>query len=276
MRSRKFIFTKNNYAEKDIEDLPTGLEPFRYLVFGKEVAPTTGTPHLQGFVYFSNARTVNSVRRKMDGCHVEVARGTSKQCRDYCIKDGDFYEFGEIPDDDGDRGSAEKERFSVAWDLAKGGRVDEIDADIRVRYYSALRRIEKDYMPRVEGLPGVCGLWIHGESGAGKTRAVLSTYPDAFIKPRNNWWDGYQDETIVLIDDLDVYDVQLGGKLKHWADFAPFVAETKGSARRIRPVKCIVTSQYTIEEIWNDPKTVAALKRRFTIVEKFKDQNIII
>lgn len=130
-------------------------------------------------------------------------------------------------------------------------------------------------MPKVAPLPSVCGIWIYGLSGSGKTRAVLSLYPDCYIKPRNVWWDGYQSEEVVLVDDMDVFDKALGGKLKHWADFSPFIGETKGSSSRIRPFKLIVTSQYRISEIWEDEQTREALGRRFTVFEKKKGIDLV-
>lgn len=131
-------------------------------------------------------------------------------------------------------------------------------------------------MPRVECLPGVCGLWIYGESGCGKTRSVIKQYPECYIKPRNQWWDGYNGEEVVLVDDVDIFDKALGGKLKHWADFCPFIGESKGTSVRIRPKKIIVTSQYSIEGIWEDKETRDALNRRFIKVLKEKEQEIII
>ena len=47
MAFRNFIFVLNNYTEEDVERLTKF--PCRYIVFAKEIAPTTGTPHLQGY-----------------------------------------------------------------------------------------------------------------------------------------------------------------------------------------------------------------------------------
>ena len=131
-------------------------------------------------------------------------------------------------------------------------------------------------MPPVERLGGPCGLWIFGLAGCGKTKSVLDQIPNAFPKPRNQWWDGYQREEVVLVDDVDRFDVKLGGRFKHWADAYPFIGEVKGGSIKIRPKQLIVTSQYRIEEIWEDQETREALLRRFIVVEKIIGQEIII
>jgi hypothetical protein len=175
-----------------------------------------------------------------------------------------------------DKGEAEKARWELAWEFAKVGDMESIPADIRIRSYSSLRRIERDYMPRCGSLGSPCGIWIYGPAGVGKTLAVVTAYPEVYIKPRNVWWDGYQREPIVLIDDIDKFDVRLGGLLKHWADAFPFIGECKGGSIRIRPTKLLVTSQYTIEDIWQDEETRQALSRRFVVIRKDLNQNILL
>lgn len=273
-RHRRFVFTLNNYESGDCDYLDS--LPCRYIVYGKETAPNTGTPHLQGFVVFVDGKTCSAVRTLLRRCHVEVTRGTSLQASDYCKKDGDFVERGILPAEPAELGAREIDRWSAAWDSAKRGDFEAIPADIRIRSYATLKRIHQDFMPAVLPLAGVCGVWIFGLSGSGKTRSVLSQFPNAFIKPRNQWWDGYQDEDTVLLDDIDKFDVKLGGALKHWADFAPFIAEIKGGSKKIRPGKLIVTSQYCIGDIWQDVETLQALTRRFVFIEKVLGRDIII
>ena len=87
-RSRHWCFTLNNYNE---EDYALFLEPnssLSYCCVGKEVGDS-GTPHLQGFLSFSNARRLNGVTQAYFAGrgHWEISRSPSKAA-DYCKKDG--------------------------------------------------------------------------------------------------------------------------------------------------------------------------------------------
>lgn len=97
-RGRQFCFTKNNPTAHDLQTIRDILNGpgITYAVFGQEIAPTTGTRHLQGYVVFNDRKRIGSVRQLLPGAHVEVTRGTPQQAADYCKKDGDFSEFGEF------------------------------------------------------------------------------------------------------------------------------------------------------------------------------------
>lgn len=274
-KSRNWIFTLNNYTDDDVARLRT-LDA-RYLIFGREIAPTTGTPHLQGYVTWTNPRALGGVRRLLPGCHVERARGLPSQCSDYCKKDGDYEEFGERPADPGAQGDREKDRWDDALEKAKKGEIDEIPSDIVLRYYNTLRKIGTDFEETPSVLANTTGIWIFGLSGAGKTRSVFDTYPGAYLKGINKWWCSYKNEPVVLLDDIDPsHSTWIGTFLKRWGDRYPFIGESKGGSRKIRPTKFIVTSQYKIEDIFPDQETRSALNRRFIVIEKKFDQNIIL
>jgi len=67
----------------------------------------------------------------------------------------------------------------------------------------------------------------------------------------------------------------MGGLLKRLADKWPMQASIKGSMKYIRPRVVIVTSNYTIDQIWSDPQTVDPLLRRFTTIHKENQEQVI-
>lgn len=267
LRSRKYVFTLNNPTELATEDLLH--TPARYICFGKEIAPTTGTPHLQGFVYFSHGKTLSAVRKLLFGAHIEPARGTFSQCIDYCRKDGDFYEHGERPHDPIDIGDKERSRWAKALESARSGDFDSIDPQILLCHYGSINRIRNDSVSVPAALPVTTGTWIIGPSGCGKSRGCREKYPGLYPKPLNKWWDGYKFEPVVLIDDVDhSHSSWIGGFLKIWADHYGFIAEAKGKSLSIRPERLLVTSQYSIAQLFSvDKPLVEALERRFRVIE---------
>lgn len=100
-QSRRWCFTHNNYSQADIDSLVSKADSTKYLVFGREVAPTTGTPHLQGYVYFEAPKRLSWLRNHFISCHYEIARGSHEDASNYCKKEGDFEEFGSFPSSTG-------------------------------------------------------------------------------------------------------------------------------------------------------------------------------
>lgn len=108
MQGTKWFCTLNNYTvEEEVLWTPQRLVDngsIKYGVFGKEIAPTTGTTHLHGFFIFSTNKRLLGVRRLLGARgNYQLARGTNDQARAYCIKDGDFVEAGLMPSERGTR-----------------------------------------------------------------------------------------------------------------------------------------------------------------------------
>ena len=88
-----YCFTLNNYDlyfDKLIGQLNTLCEKY---IIGKEIAPTTGTRHLQGF--FKLKRRMRITELKLAGNpHIEACKGSEEQNAKYCKKEGDYITFG--------------------------------------------------------------------------------------------------------------------------------------------------------------------------------------
>lgn len=117
--------------------------------------------------------------------------------------------------------------------------------------------------------------WYVGAPGTGKTYASRHDFEgEIYYKNANKWWCGYRDQPVVVIDDFSLSHACLGYHLKIWAQEYAFIAEIKCGAMCIRPKTIVVTSNYTIEEIFKEDKELReAIKRRFKVV-RFTDLGV--
>lgn len=240
----------------------------KYIIVGAEVGDQ-GTPHLQGYVYFKTAKTISAAKKYIGKrAHIEICRGTPEQNIQYCSKESNIViESGTKPQSSKEKGENEKQRWKRARESAQKGELEDIPDDIYIKYYRTLKLIKKDHMKNVHDADDVTGVWLYGQAGVGKSRKAREDYPEAYLKMCNKWWDGYQDEDYVIMDDIDPNHSCLGHHLKIWSDRYAFLAETKGGAIKIRPKKIIITSQFHPSSIWQDSETLQAIDRRFEIEE---------
>lgn len=260
-RSYAFVFTQNNYPDTKLVD---NLE-CQYIIYGKEVGES-GTPHLQGYVKFNSNKSVKVVRKLLPGCHIEIAK-TMDEAIEYCKKEGDFTERGKRPLNQKQKGECNIERYKRAKTAAQEGRLDDIDPDIYIRHYSTLKKISSERQAPPAQLNALNNEWLYGPPGSGKSSKALKENPNAYLKGLHKWWDGYNGQDVVIVDDLDQYHRSLTPDIKQWAHHHPFPVEKKGGVDCIRPKKIIITSNFSIDEIWEDSITREAMHRRFTEIE---------
>lgn len=110
--AKNWCFTLNNPTNVEsthIAGLIASTEGLvSYLVVGRETGEN-GTPHLQGFVQFSRRCALARCRRLISNrAHFEIARGTPLEASNYCKKDGDFNEYGQLGVSQGKRSDWDK------------------------------------------------------------------------------------------------------------------------------------------------------------------------
>jgi len=263
--SRHYVFTINNYTQGDLERLDA--VPCTYLVYGKEVGES-GTPHLQGFICWKDAKTISAASKIIPRAFLEVKRGTFEQAANYCKKENAFTERGELPMDQKRKGEMAQEHYRELRIAAEEGRFDDIDEKVR---FNQIKLIEHHHMAALKRRQlsdtTTQNLWYWGSTGTGKSRKAREEHPSAYLKMCNKWWDGYSDEETVLIEDFDKKHDVLAHHMKIWGDRYPFIGEKKGDSMKIRPNLIIVTSNYHPEQIWTDPADLEPILRRFQCVE---------
>lgn len=248
-------------------------EDLDYFFAGREICPTTGSKHLQGYAHFDKKKRLTQLKKIHEGIHWEVAEKDWEHSWIYCTKeDPEPFTFGELPEIK-NNGEREKNRWIRNFELAKQGRLDEIDPDISLRCYGAIKAIARDHQKKPASLPDYHAEWVWGRSGSGKSTLARKEHPDCYPKECNKWWCGYQNEEIVLVEDIDPDNAKyIARHCKIWGDKFAFIGESKGGSWMIRPKKVIFTSQYTIEECFNERDAVA-IRRRCKVrkIENFQE-----
>lgn len=281
MASSRWCFTLNNPDLEEIADfhiLCADGEEVVYSIFGDEVGDN-GTAHVQGFVVFKAVKRLSFLKKLLARAHWERARASSLQAAEYCKKDGNFVEYGVCPVDRRFTSSSVSESNLAMWDearqLARAGKFDEIRSDLYIRYRGAFHSIFDDSCNATQCINELNHLWIYGSTGIGKSRYCYESYPGAFRKPLNKWWDHYTNQDVVIIEDVDPSHCKwLGHYLKIWSDHYPFIAERKGGSKQIRPEQIIVTSNYRLAGVFEDDGIHLPLLRRFREVT-IADGNVV-
>jgi len=104
-KSRRYCFTINNPTDDDHQTVADFLDSSRvtYGIVGRETGES-GTPHLQGFCILAAPQRFAFLHTHLCArAHLEVARAKSNQASEYCKKEGDFDEYGTLPDNGGKR-----------------------------------------------------------------------------------------------------------------------------------------------------------------------------
>lgn len=282
---REWVFTLNNYTPEEEEKVK--LLKCRYLVYGREVGPECGTPHLQGYFVLDTQRSWSALRKEFPRMwlRVRAKKSNPKACRQYIIgpysngekvKDynPEHFEKGTIPEQ-GKRNDLKE--FHDAIKSGKRGRDLSVDhLEVRAKYPKLETTLiqEEDEAKAIQMFrdgfcPEVHVRW--GEPGTGKSRYVYDKHDAESIYELNLgdgckqsvWWDGYRGQEVILIND---FDGELGWKyLLRLLDRYPFRMQIKGS-HCWRLCKYIYITANEPPERWYSQHQAGPLMRRLTSV----------
>jgi hypothetical protein len=260
-------FTLNNYTSEHIQQLRDLYNPedgscnVKYLIFGYELAPTTGTPHLQGYIHLSKKIRPNQVLALLPGHpHIEGANGSPKQNRTYCTKPETkdpnatepFEEFGTVP---GGQGSRTDLNGAVEL-VTSGKRLRDVAQEFPlavVKFHRGLRVLQAFQPRETRALPRLQVFW--GETRQGKSfrcrQLAEQEFEDSdiYCHRGGKWWDGYDGEKCVIFNDFTGSDISV----KEWNkvfDEQPHWVETKGGSTWLEFTTCYISSNFPPSMWW--------------------------
>lgn len=241
--------------QKEVSSLVDGYlseTPISYIVYQREVCPTTGRHHYQGYVEFNRKVTRNQWQ--------ELARAPRSHCAprlksqesnvSYCSKTetsiGEPFIWGELSKQ-GKRNDLKKMKSSVLMNINSSTNIRDFavaNPGLYIRNHAGIDKLvghhkkSRDFKTEV---------YIHwGVAGSGKTFKV---YDDArkqnltvYKKPNGQWWDGYEGQDIVLIDDYDNECTLPFREFLQLNDCYPHSVPVKGSFRQFTSRKIVYTT----------------------------------
>lgn len=275
-RSYSWVFTINNYEESHITTLesPKFLSIVTYMVYGREVAPTTGTPHIQGYVRFKNQKKLSELVKKLPKTNFLPAKGSPEQNFIYCSKENAYKEFGTRPKGTGKRTDLDKARQLHLDNVPLYEGLLQMSSMQGVRYFQTLNGAK----PNTALIEDKKVYWFYGTTGTGKSWTARQL-AEAQFGPGKYWistghlkfWNGYNGEECVILDDFRA-DFCPYSLLLRYLDIYPSRVEVKGAHVNLLAKVIYITCPFHPEQCF---ATVAENKkqllRRITEIREFSE-----
>lgn len=263
----------------------------RYIVFQQEVGARKKRIHLQGYVEAYNPHRWPTGWKRLlfqfgigNHVHLKPRRGTREQAQAYCKKEATRipgpgngpWEFGLF--EAGGQGKQSELREAAA-SLLQHRNLSRLQPHVLARHSRGLRDLLYIHAPRRDYTEGGCRVyWFYGPGGTGKSYTATKLFPGHYRKnPFNIWFDNYNGQGSVIIDDYDP-TVKPGIGLAHfklWFDVYDYEEQVKGAFVPLAAKTWIVTSNYDYLDLRfaTTQENRAAWTRRITNVYHFKSRN---
>jgi hypothetical protein len=257
----------------------------KYMVYGREVCPQTGTPHLQMFFIVKSLMNIKGFQKKLSEAFgfestvaVKIADSNIQECIKYCTKDGDVVHFGEKPKGKGCRTDLEAvaeliESNASLYEIAKQCPTQFIQYSTGISKLIQFTMKPRDFKTEV--------YWCYGTTGTGKSRWCMEQMDRENFYSKNSqnkWWDGYYGQVDVLIDDFRPNKELNFGYMLNLMDRYPMLIEAKGSTIHFVSHRIFITAPLTPRELFmeiSDGKwsndAIDQFERRITKVIHFTE-----
>lgn len=271
------------------EDRASSIKQIRYLVAQLEISPTTQKYHWQGFVMLQRQCDLQFVKKKVLGSlsvHLEPCNGSIAQNIAYCTKDEsrvpgvDRYEVGTRPADadDGQGSTSKRSQYDVVMDkIQQGVPLDELveqHGGVVLRYGGCVTKAIAQVQKKEKGFRRPVYVEVRwGPPGTGKTTSVMASdyakeacnrfdpplhcwnSKKIFIKRPGmaKWFDGYEGQKVLLLDDWVFVEGDLASWLLEILDVTVTFVPVKGGSAVTSWEHVVITTNVHPTEWFVDP-----------------------
>lgn len=223
-RTRKWQIIINNPNEKGyshdwLKQILSGLNQVVYWCMADEIGEC-GTYHTHLYVAFKQAIRFSTIKKKFEGGHFEMCRGTSQENRDYIFKEGKWEkdkkgethlkdtreEYGQMPIE---RPGARNDLADL-YDMIKQGMSNYEIMEVCPQYLFNVDKIERvRQMYREEKYKSTFRqlevTYVYGQTGTGKTRNIMEEYgyENVYrITAYDHPFDGYNGQDVIVFEEF--------------------------------------------------------------------------
>ncbi len=274
-RHRAWCFTINNYTDSDCFAVRNLMKDIPFGVYAYEVGEQ-GTPHIQGYIRPRSALTLEKMKFYLPRAHLSPANGSDKDNLRYI--QGPYDKDGKVKPYNPDaivigvpqEGQGKRNDINELATLIRNGDITQTNVmfeypELYMRYS---RSIEKMFQAIVKPRtipPEVHWRW--GLAGTGKTRYCKEKHPDNYTKDGTMWWDGYNQQEAIIIDDFEnTIPFRI---LLRMLDRYDYQGQIKGGYVQINSPYIYITCEFPPSHFWQG-NSLAQVKRRLTSVVEVK------
>lgn len=241
-----------------------------YLTGQQEICPKTGRKHWQCYAEFNDSIRPTGAGKMLDceGAHFEKHRyGKTEDMAMYCQKGYTKVEGTEFTEGTMSKQGNRTDLQEVVTMVKENKSLKEIakaKPETYIRFNKGIASLRETTQTKRDWKMDVQIYW--GEPGTGKTfRAYEENKESVFFKPLSKWWDGYDGEKCIIIDDFDPSTMDWSfDYLLRLLDRYPMKVEMKGSSTEFRSKKIIFTSNFDPSTWFLERKNRSAFFRRVT------------
>jgi hypothetical protein len=287
-QSRKWQLTINNPLEHDlnhekIKNVLLDMKPLEYFCMADEKGLEEETPHTHLYIHFNKPVRFSTIKNAFPSAHIEQARGTALQNRDYIAKqgkwenddkhgtkiEGTYEEWGEMPVE---RQGARNDLVEMVEGIENGKTNCQLvrENPNNLRYMQHMNQYRQDMLHETyrDVFRTMYVEYVYGETEVGKTRHIFQMYNYCEVYRVTDYehpFDNYQGEPIMVFDE---YRSQLRiSDMLNYLDGYPLKLKSRYVNKQACYTKVYIISNESLDTQYpsiqkEQPKTWAAFLRR--------------